>query len=171
MFGGQHREMALRVRVNTGMGGDGARALASVRLHFRDPADSGLERVQEVVARYQVTTDAARVQASANDRTQTIMATQQAAQITVAAAQQVNDGRYDAADKQLADAEQRLHAAAARAKNDGDRQRVMATASRISQVRAATQATAAMPAAAAAPAAKRARALDINAEGMHAAGL
>src|SRR5262249_12088553 len=52
MFGGQHREMALRVRVEAA--GEGGRALASVRLRFRDPGDGGLERVQEVVARYQV---------------------------------------------------------------------------------------------------------------------
>src|SRR5262249_13691636 len=60
MFGGQHREMVLRVRVNAGSaagGNEAGHALASVRLHFHDPADGGVERVQEVVARYQVTTD------------------------------------------------------------------------------------------------------------------
>ena len=64
MFGGQHREMVLRVRVDAGSeAGEGGRALASVRLHFHDPADGGVERVQEVVARFQVTSDHARVEA------------------------------------------------------------------------------------------------------------
>jgi Ca-activated chloride channel homolog len=173
MFGGQHREMVLRVRVDSGTAaGGGARALASVRLHFRDPSDSGLERVQEVVARYQVTTDHARVEANLNEKTHTIVATQQAAQMTLAAAQQVNNGRFDAADRQLADAEARLHEAASRARNEDDKKRMLATVTSISQARAATRTEAERPAASpAAPAAKRARALDINAVGMHAAGL
>jgi Ca-activated chloride channel family protein len=162
MFGGQHREMLLRVRIRGGAEkgtGEGGRALASVRLHFRDPADSGVERVQEVVARYQVTTDTARVEAAANDRTRTIAATQQAAQITAVAAQQVNDGRVDAADQQLATAESKLREAAARAKNDEDKKRMMATATKISSVRAAAK----KPASPAAPAPPpRANALKLN---------
>jgi Ca-activated chloride channel family protein len=169
MFGGQHREMVLRARVNA-VAGEGGRALASVRLHFRDPSDSGLERVQEVVARYQVTSDAARVTASVNHTTRAIMATQQAAQITVAAAQQMNDGHLEAADKQLAVAEVRLHEAAAHARNDADRQRMMATATRITRSRAAAKATAASPSPAP-PAAARARALDLNEAAMRASGL
>jgi len=169
MFGGQHREMALRVRVRAEDGGEGGRALASVRLHFRDPADSGLARVQEVVARYQVTRDHARVEASLNAKTRTILATQQAAQITVAAAQQVNDGHYEDADRQLAAAETKLHEAARRARTEDDKQRVMASASHIARARAAVHADAAMPAPPMA-AAKRARALDVNAAGMTAAG-
>ena len=34
-----------------------SRSLASVRLHFRDPADGDLERIQEVVARTQLSSD------------------------------------------------------------------------------------------------------------------
>ncbi len=169
MFGGQHREMVLRAHVNVAAG-EGDRPLASVRLHFRDPSDSGLERVQEVVARYQVTTDAARVLASANLTTRAIMATQQAAQITVVAAQQVNDGHFEAADKQRAEAEVRLHEAAARAPRDADKQRVMAAATRVTRARAAAKADAASPSAPA-PAAARARALDLNEAAMRASGL
>src|SRR6185503_15178687 len=55
MFGGQHREMLLRVRVTAS--GQGAHPVASVRLHSRDPAEGNLERVQEVVARCEVTND------------------------------------------------------------------------------------------------------------------
>lgn len=166
MFAGQHREMLLRVRVDAQ--GDGARALASVRLRFRDPADGGLERMHEVVARYQVTNDARVVAAHANDKTRTILATQQAAQITIAAAQQLNDGRYDAAEAQLAQAETKLKEAAAQAKSTVDRDRVMASMARIGKARAAAKADASAPPAA--RPAPRARALDVNAAGMSAAG-
>ncbi len=169
MFGGQHREMAVRVRVRAGDAGGGGRALASVRLHFRDPGDSGLPRVQEVVARYQVTTDHARVVAGLNEKTRTILATQQAAQFTVAAAQQVNDGRYEDAERQLAAAETKLHEAAARARTENDKQRVMASVTQVAKARAAVHASAAMAPPARA-AAKRANALDVNAAGMTAAG-
>jgi Ca-activated chloride channel family protein len=163
--------MLLRVRIRGGAdkaAGDAGRALASVRLHFRDPADSGVERVQEVVARYQVTTESARVEAAANDRTRTIAATQQAAQITAAAAVQVNDGRVDAADQQLAAAENKLREAAARAKNEEDKKRVIATAAKISSVRAAAKKPAAPGAPAAAP--PRANALKLNHAVMDAYG-
>ena len=106
-----------------------------------------------------------------NEKTRTIAETQRAAQITVAAAQEVNDGRYDAADRQLAAAEAKLRDAAAHAKRDEDKQRVMASISRISQARAAAEAWAASPPAARpSAAAKRAKALDINEAGMRAAG-
>jgi Ca-activated chloride channel family protein len=166
MFAGQHREMLLRVRVNAQ--GDGARALASVRLRFRDPADGGLERMQEVVARYQVTSDRTVVDAHLNAKTRTILSTQQAAQITIQAAQQLNDGRYDAADKQLAEAEAKLQEAARRAKSDADRQRVLASATAVAKVRAAAKVDAAAPPAA--RPAPRAKALDLNRAGMSAAG-
>jgi Ca-activated chloride channel family protein len=166
MFGGQHREMVLKVRVDADPNAaDATRALASVRLRFNDPADSGLERVQEVVARYQVTTDPARVEAAANGRTRSIAATLQAGQYAIAAAQQVNDGRFDAAEKQLADAEAKLQRAAARAKDETDKRRVLAAASQIGKARAAVKADAAAPAPA-----KRARALELNHQGMDLAG-
>ncbi|MFT3764870.1 MAG: VWA domain-containing protein [Minicystis sp.] len=166
MFAGQHREMLIRVRVHAT--GEGTRPLASVRLRFRDPADGGLERVQETVARYQVTSDRRLVEAHANEKTRTIVATQQAAQITIEAAQQLNDGRYAAADQQLAQAETKLKEAAAHAKSESDRQRVMATVQSISKARAAAKADAAAPPAA--RPAPRSRALDVNQAGMRAYG-
>ncbi|APR86728.1 hypothetical protein A7982_12077 [Minicystis rosea] len=166
MFAGQHREMLLRVRVTSA--GEGSRPLASVRLKFKDPSDGGLERMHEVVARYQVTTDRRMVEAHANEKTRTIVATQQAAQITIQAAQQLNDGRYEAADQQLAQAETKLKQAAAAAKSEADRQRVMVSVQSISRARAAAKADAAAPPAA--RPAPRARALDVNAAGMKAAG-
>src|SRR5262249_48246641 len=111
MFGGQHREMLVRVRVNAA--GDGTKPLASVRFHFQDPSEGNLERVQEVVAHYQVTTDRLAVEKHQNSKTQTIVATQEAAQATIAAAQKVNDGHFETADKDLAAAEAKLRASAA----------------------------------------------------------
>ena len=167
MYGGQHREMLVRVRVHAQ--GDGSRPLASVRFRFRDPTDGNVERVQEVVARYQVTTDRLAIEAHAHAKTRAIAATFEASRAALAAAQQVNEGRFEAADKDLAEAEAKLRASAARMKNDVDRQRVMANATRISTVRNAAKAAAGAPPAAA-PAAKRARALDINAAAVKAAG-
>src|SRR6185503_6515963 len=119
MFGGQHREMLIRVRVNAA--GDGQRPLASVRFHFKDPGDGNLERVQEVVARYQATTDRLAIEQHQNTKTQTIVATQEAAQATIAAAQKVNDGKFDVADRDLAAAESKLRASAARIVNAEDK--------------------------------------------------
>jgi Ca-activated chloride channel family protein len=166
MFGGQHRELILKVRVSADPNAIGAgRPLASVRLLFHDPMDGGVERVQEVIARYQVTNDAARVEASASGRTRAITATFQAGEVTVAAAQRVNDGRYEDADRKLAEAEARLKSVAAHAKEDSDRQRVLAAATRIGNARGVLRADAAAPAPPSAPA-RRARALRLNQAGM-----
>lgn len=163
MFAGQHREMLLRVRVNAQ--GDGSHALASVRLRFRDPADGGLERMHETVARYQITSDRRMVESNVNAKTRTILAQQQAAQITIQAAQQVNEGRYADADRQLEVAEAKMKDAVAHAKSDADKARVAAAAATISKARAAAKADAAAPKPAA-----RARALDLNSAGMKAYG-
>jgi Ca-activated chloride channel family protein len=167
MFEGQHREMLLRVRIDAdASAGEAGHALASVRLRFNDPSNGGLERVQEIVARYQVTADAQRVEASLNgSRTHAISATLSASQLTIAAAQQVNVGRFDAADQKLAEAEAKLQQAAKRARNDADRTRVLAAAAHLGKARAATKADAAAPAPA-----RRARALELNQAGMHDAG-
>jgi Ca-activated chloride channel family protein len=167
MFGGQHREMALRVRVTAS--GEGTRPLASVRLRFRDPNDGNLERVQEVVARCEVTSDRLAVEAHASAKTRSIIATQEAVAITIAASQQVNDGRFDAADQQLAAAEAKLKGAADRAASAEDKKRALASAQKIASVRLAAQAAAAAPPAAK-PAAMRARALEANHAAMDAAG-
>jgi Ca-activated chloride channel family protein len=73
MFGGQHREVAVKVRINRPEI-VGSQPLASVRLFFRDTAEQGLSRVQEVVARYQVTDQPTIVAQHENDRAKTIAA-------------------------------------------------------------------------------------------------
>jgi Ca-activated chloride channel family protein len=167
MFGGQHRELLVRVRVTAD--GDGSRPLASVRLHFRDPSDGNIDRVQEVVARHEVTHDAAVVEQHANARTRAIAAVQEGAQVAVRAAQQVNQDQFEAADKDLAAAEARIRTSAQQVKDKNEQQRILATADRMATARKSAQAAAAAPAAAK-PAAKRAGALDVNSAGMSAAG-
>ncbi|WP_272458877.1 vWA domain-containing protein [Polyangium jinanense] len=168
MFGGQHREMAVRVRVDDPTA-SGARPLASVRLHFRDPAEQGLPRVQEVVARFDLTDDPAVVAHHENARARTIAAVHEASEISIAAAQDVNAGRFEDASKALAQAEQRLNAVAASVRDEKEKQRVLAAARNVSAARKSAGTAAAAPAAAA-PAARRARALEINAAAMHDAG-
>jgi len=163
MFGGQHREMLVRVRMTAPA--EGSHALASVRLHFRDPVEGNLERVQEVVARYQVTSDAKQVASSQHARTQTIAAVMDAGKAAVDAAQQVNAGDFDAAEKKLAQAEAKLRETATRARSKDEQQRAIAAASTMAQQRSAARAAAAKPAPA-----RRMDALEMNSAGMKAMG-
>ena len=166
MFGGQHREVLLRVRVTASAGE--TKPVASVRLHFRDPAEGNLLRVQEVVVRCQVTNDRLAVDQHANEKTRAIAATTEAAKVTLAAAQQLNQGQFADADKQLEVAEAKLKDSAARATSAADRKRAEAQAAQISSVRAATKKAAASPKPA--PTEQRARALDANKAAMDAYG-
>ena len=101
MFSGQHREVAVKVRIDQ-PGAVGSQPLASVRLFFRDAAEQGLSRVQEVVARYEVTDQPSIVAQHENDRAKAIAAVHEAAEVAIAAAQDVSAGRFDAADETFA---------------------------------------------------------------------
>jgi Ca-activated chloride channel family protein len=168
LFGGQHREMLVRVRV-TSAASDGTHPLASVRLHFADPSEGNLARVQEIVARYTVTGDRGQLERHANARTQGIIAVQEAGKLAVQAAQRVNEGSFDMADKDLAAAEVKLKETAKQMKSEPERKRVEAAAASMATARKSAQAAAAAPPSAK-PAAKRASALDVNASGMKAMG-
>jgi Ca-activated chloride channel family protein len=163
MFGGQHREMLVRVQITAPA--DGTHALASVRLHFRDPTEGNLERVQEVVARYQVTSDPAAIAQHQNARTQTIAAVMEAGKAAVDAAQQVNTGDFAGADQKLAAAEAKLRDTAARAQSAPEKKKAMAAAQTVAQARTQARAAAAKPAAA-----RRSDALEMNSSGMKAMG-
>jgi Ca-activated chloride channel family protein len=166
MFGGQHREMAVRVRVTAQA--DGTHPLASVRFHFRDTADGNLDRVQEVVARYQVTSDHVALEQHMNAHTQTIVTTQEASRAALAAADSLNKGSYESAEKDLAIAENKLRASAATASSSADKQRMIVAAGKMADARVKTKAAAAAP-----PAAKpamRSPALDVNAAAMKSMG-
>lgn len=163
MFGGQHREMLVRVRVTAPA--EGTHALASVRLHFRDPTEGNLERVQEVVARFQVTGDPMAVAAHQNARTQTIAAVFEAGKAAVDAAQQVNAGQFEAADQQLAVAEAKLRQTAAQAQSAKDKKRAMDAANAMASTRSQARKAAAKPAPA-----RRNDVLEMNSAGMKAMG-
>jgi Ca-activated chloride channel family protein len=167
MFGGQHREMLVRVRVTARP--DGTHPLASVRLHFADPSEGNLSRVQEVIARYQVTADAKELDRHANAKTQTIMAVQEAGRLAMEASKKVNDDKFDAAEKDLAVAEARLRQQAQASTSAAERRRIEGVASNVAKARAGARAAAAAPPAAR-PAAKRASALESNATSMDAYG-
>lgn len=163
MFGGQHREMLVRVRLTAP--DEGSHPLASVRLHFRDPSDGNLERVQEIVARYTVTADPTAVAAHRNEKTQTIAAVLEAGKATVDAAQQLNAGDFAAAEQKLAAAEARLRDTASKAQTVKEKQRAMDAAGTIAQARQTARAAAAAPAPA-----RRMDALEMNNAGMKAMG-
>lgn len=167
MFGGQHREMLVRVRVTAQA--DGTHPLASVRLHFSDPSEGNLSRVQEVIARYQVTNDVGELERHANAKTKTIMAVQEAGRLAMEASKKANADNFEQAEKDLAAAETRLRQAAAATTSTADKKRMEAVASNMARAREGTRAAAAAPAAAK-PAAKRASALESNRSAMDAYG-
>lgn len=169
LFGGQHRELLVKVRVTDASLTDAKRPLASVRLHFLDPAEGNLSRIQEAVAHYQVTRDVSVVAQHTNARTQSIVAVNEAAQVGLRAAQQVNAGSFEEAERDLAAVEKRLQASAAKLDDEGARQRVMAAAASVSKARAGAGAAAAAPPAAR-PAKARAAALEMNDAAMDAVG-
>jgi len=170
LFGGQHREALVRVRVSdagatTVNVGAQEKPLASIRLHFRDPGEGDLERIQEVVARAAWTNDANVVASRANAKTQSIVAVQNAAKLEMDAAQQVNQGQFAAADDRLAAAEKKLNDQARVSKDKKESERLAQAAQNVAAARASTKAAAAAPAPA-----KRDHALKLNQAGMSEMG-
>jgi len=166
LYTGQHREALVRVRVSGGSAGT-QRALASVRLSFRDPTENDVERVQEVLARASTSDDPVAVADHANAQTHAMMATLQAAKTELQAAQDMGSGNYAQAQSQLAVAEQNLREEAARTKDAGARKKLDAAMQTMASARAHVGAAAAAPAAAPAP---RADVLDMNKAAMGAMG-
>jgi len=168
MYGGQHRDMALKVRIDEPFV-VGAQPLASVRLVFRDVVGQGASRVQEVVARYELTDSRDVVAKHENDRAKTIVAVHDAAEVAISAAQDVSAGRFDVADESFARAQEKLATTAANVRDAKEKERVLAVAKRMDSARRSSRAAAAAPPAAA-PAARRSKALDINSAFMREAG-
>lgn len=166
LHAGQHREALVRVRIADPAVFEGqTRSLASVRLRFRDAQDSDLERVQEIVARTQLTGDASAVASNVSSRTKAIMAIQESAKIQMAAAQRINDGQFMDADKELARAEASLAAQARVVTAPAEKKRIADAQTKVAAARASTQAMPAKP-----KAVQRSEALDMNASGMKAMG-
>ena len=164
LFSGQHREALLRVRIRDASV-TSSRALASVRLHFDDPSDGDLPRIQEVVARAGFSDDATTVARSENAKAKSIIAVLDASKLELGASQNVSAGQFADADKQLAQAQAALESRAEKAKDDAERTRLVAVARKVAHARSEVQA-----APRAAPAAQRETTLELNADGMHAAG-
>jgi Ca-activated chloride channel family protein len=167
MFAGQHREMLVRARVSGQRAVEAASpvALASVRLHFRDSSEGGLERVHEIVTRYRVSNDPNAVTASVNSKVQTIAASLESGRAAVEAAQRMNEGDFKAAEQKLAEAETRMRDRAARATTADEKKRATAVASTMATARGAARAAPAAP-----PAARRSSALRVNDAAMDTMG-
>lgn len=167
VFSGQQRELLVRARVDAGQ--LGSKVLASVRLHFRDPNEDGVARVQETVLRATITDDPSLVAAHSNSRAQTLIALRHASTFTQAASSQANEGDLDAAEEQLAMAEEALVQQAARTNNKADKDRMMKSAKKISTRRkGVAKAKKAAPAARAKE--SRALSLEMNDDALSAQG-
>jgi len=133
VFEGQQRELLVRAVVDEAE--VGSKVLASVRMHFRDPAEDGLRRVQETVLRATVTDDPSLVAAHANSRTQTLMAMREASAIAQLASNRASAGDLEQAEAELVRAERQLQAQAARASNQVDRDRATRSAEKMASSR------------------------------------
>ncbi len=159
MFAGQHREWIVRTRVNAPA--EGSHALASVRLSFADPSDGNVPRIQETIARFEVTRDAAVFAAKKNLKAQGVMTMLAFSESTKAAAMDFERDDFAAADKRLAQAEEGLRMMAAQSTNEGERKRFEQSVKKVQSARGSGAAAAAAPAPAKA-AAKRKSSLETN---------
>jgi Ca-activated chloride channel family protein len=164
LFSGQHREAVLRVRMHDTTATT-SRALASVRLHFRDPDDGDVPRIQEVVARAGFSSDTTSVARSENTKAKSIIAVIDASKLELGASQNVGQGQFAAADKQLEEAQLALETRAKKATDEGERTRLSAVAHKVAAARAQVQAAPSAPAAV-----QRNMTLELNAAGMHDSG-
>ncbi|HEY1958506.1 MAG TPA: VWA domain-containing protein [Polyangiaceae bacterium] len=164
LFSGQHREALLRVRIRDASV-TSSRALASVRLHFDDPADGDLPRIQEVVARAAFSDDASAVASGENAKAKSIIAVLDASKLELGASESASTGQFAEADKQLAQAEEALESRAKKSKDDAERTRLVAVARKVAHARTEVQA-----APRAAPSVQRNLPMTLNAAGMHDAG-
>lgn len=159
MHAGQQRELLLRVKLDERA--DGHRAIASVRLNFREPANDGVARVHERVIAASVTKDETLVHAHENERTASIIVLREAALLAANAAQQANVGELASADAELERAEQALRTRAGRSKNEVEKRKMIDSADRVQRSRKkVTAASKAKPKDR--PAASRAAALEAN---------
>ena len=165
LHAGQHREALVRVRITDPVAFEGrTRSLASVRLRFKDAQDSDVERIQEIVARTQLTENGAAIASGASSRTKAIVAIQESAKLQMIAAQRVNDGQLGDADKELAKAEAQLAQQARVVTSAPEKKRLEAAADRIAAARAAA------PKASAPAAVQRDFSLKMNESGMRSMG-
>ena len=159
MFSGQQREVLVRVRIDDR--GLGKRALASVRLNYRDPGEDGLERVHESIVRATVTDDRTLLAAHPHDRAQAIIALRQASMLAASASKLAGDGDLAMASANLDQAEHSLRQRAGLAKDESERKHMLEGADRVSRAKRKVDDAAKSPAAAK-PSATRGAALELN---------
>lgn len=166
LHAGQHREALVRVRIVDPAAFEGhTRSMASVRLRFRDAQENDLERIQEVVAKTQLTTDSGAIARTGSSRAKAILAIMDASKQELQAAQRINDGDFVDADKELERAQATLAAQAQSVTAPAEKKRLEAAAGKVAAARAATRAMPSAP-----KAVQRDRALQMNADAMHSAG-
>jgi Ca-activated chloride channel family protein len=108
LHGGRHHEVLVRVRAETDA--PGSHALAFVRLTCREVTGLRAEHLETLALTYAVTSTA---QALRSDgRVQTIVATRAASQLQLRAVDHLNRGDVASADRDLAEAQVQLRAAA-----------------------------------------------------------
>jgi Ca-activated chloride channel family protein len=167
MHGGQQRELLVRVRID---GHElGRRNLASLRLHYRDPAEGGLPRVQETIVSATITDSPGMVAEHRVPRTQTLIAMLESAHLAQLASSQANQGNLELASTRLQEAENHLRVNASRTKDKAAKKRLERQADRLGR------AGADLSHAKASSGSKRKRsarktALDLNDAAMDAAG-
>ncbi len=169
MFAGQRREVLVRFRMQSDQVEGNDRPIVSARLHFTDPSDDNVPRVQEVVVRAKLTNDMSLVERHANEDVQAIVAMQRASLLATEARQQISEGDFERADQQLALAESALRKRAEQAATKKDKARMMSAANSVASKRQAVR-TAAKAPPAAQPEAARGAALDVNDFAMEAQG-
>ncbi|MBI4950734.1 MAG: VWA domain-containing protein [Myxococcales bacterium] len=169
MWSGQRRELVVRLELSDAGVVEGKRPLVAVRLHFRDPADGGMQRVQETLVHAEVTTDPLAVAAHRNPTVVSLLAMSDAARLATAARDQVALGSFADADAELAQAQRRFEEAEQLATSARDRERMSAAVAAVAAQRSNVAAVSAAPPAAR-PSLQRDAALKANDFAMDAAG-
>jgi Ca-activated chloride channel family protein len=167
LFGGQTRELVVRVHLEGAEHGE--RPLIATRLLFRDPHDEGLQRVQETIVRATVTRDQQLLPTKQHPRAASIVATLHAADLAQLASAHAGRGDFDAAERELARAEQELRRSASRTSDASERRRISLQAKRLGSARDSVRSAAQAPPAAQA-AKRRASQLDLNEAAMKMSG-
>ncbi len=161
LYGGQHREMLVRVRVPTN--GAGERPVGNAQLVFHEANAARASRTQNVALNVAVTPDRAAATQSRDARVNAMVVSYEAAQAQIRASQQLTAGQNAQAAATLAQADAELQTAAASAPV-AQRERIMRQSENIRRGRAAASAPMASPAAG------RAGALRVNADAYEAMG-
>jgi Ca-activated chloride channel homolog len=169
LYGSQHREVLLRVRIPTS--GETANTLGEVRMTWQEPNTTEPHNGTPVAMRYEFTQDAQASEASTEQRVQAMVVSWEATQAQMRATQLLNQGQAERAEQELRQAEVRLQQAQQQYHFSDDV--VQGSMRRQSEGMAAGRAAAGEAArapAAARPARMRAAALQNNSSAMDSSG-